>query len=42
MGVMLMRKSNIKSDYAAREPSLTGLAIILKSNVLLLFSTSFG
>ena len=32
-----MRKSNIKSDYAARGPSLAGLAIILKSNVLLLF-----
>lgn len=37
MDVMLMRKINIKSDYAARGPSLTGLAIILKSNVLLLF-----
>lgn len=39
LDVMLIRKDNIKSDYAARGPSLTGLTIILKSNVLL-FSTS--
>jgi len=35
MDVMLIRKDNIKSDYAARGPSLTGLEIILESNVLL-------
>ena len=35
MDVMLIRKDNIKSDYAARGPSLTGLKIILESNVLL-------
>jgi len=41
MDVMLIRKDNIKSDYAARRPSLTGLTIILKSNVLLFFHLNF-